>query len=86
MISQCSSPVGDGESEADKDPFAVPNETPSTNQEPPSGPVVDSSDQPCVKPPQEPAAEDQKAPPEEPHVNLPEELKGAVFLWLYILI
>lgn len=85
MLTRCSSPAGDGESEAKKDPFAVPIETTSTNQEPLSGPVVDSSDQPCVKPSQETIAEDQKGPPEEPRVNLPDELKGAVLLWLYIL-
>ena len=84
MLTQCSSPVGDGDGKA-KDSFAVPIETTSTNQEPPSGPVMDSSDQACVKPPPEPVAEDQNGPPEESHVNLPDELKGAVFLWLYII-
>ena len=81
MLTQCSSPVGDVESEATckKDPFAVPIET-TTTIEQPSRPVVDSPDQPCVKPPQEPVGEDQKGPPEELRINLPDELKGAVFL------
>ena len=86
MLTQCSSPVGDGQSEAKEDPFAVPIETPSTIKQP-SGPVVDSPDQPCVKPPQEPVGEDQKKPvgedqksPAKEHcINLPDELKGAVY-------
>ena len=81
MLTQCSSLAGDGESEANRDPFTDAAETTNTNQEPASGsPVVDSSDQPCVKPSQEPVVEDQKHPPEEPPINLPDELKGAVFL------
>lgn len=83
MLTQCSSPVGDGESEVRNEPFAVSLETASTAEQP-SGPVVDSSNQPCVKPSQEPVGGDQKGPPEEPLINLPDELKGAVFLWLYI--
>ena len=85
MLTQCSSPVGDGDDKVKKDPFAVPIETASTTQQPLSGSVVDSCDQPSVKPSLEPVAEDQKALPEESHINLPDELKGAVFLWLYIL-
>lgn len=81
MLTQCSSPIGDGDDKVKKDPFAVPIETTSTNEEPLSGAVVDSSDQPSVKPPPEPAAEDQKGPSEESHIYLPDELKGAVFLW-----
>ena len=83
MLTQCSSPVGDGDDKVKKDPFVVPIETASTTQEPPSGPVVDSSEQPSVKSPPEPVAEDQNGPPEESPINLPDELKGAVFLWLH---
>ena len=79
MLTQCSSPIGDGESEAKKDSFAVPIET-TTTIEQPSRPVADSPDQPCVKPPQEPVGEDQKGSPEELRINLPDELKGAVIL------
>lgn len=86
MLTQCSSLVGDGDDKVKKDPFAVPIEATSTNQEPSIGPVVDSSDQLSVEPPTELVAEDQKGPPEESHINLPDELKGAVFLWLYIFI
>lgn len=76
MLAQCSSPVGDGDDKVKKDPFAVPIETTSTDQEPPIGSVVDSSDQLSVEPPPDLVAEDQKGPPEESHINLPDELKG----------
>ena len=84
MLTQCSSPAGDDENEAKRDPLTVPAGTTNTNQEPESGPVVDSSDQPCVKPSQEPVVEDQKRRSEEALINLSEEMKGAVFLWLHI--